>query len=289
MRKALFFIPLFFSMLFFESCQNRHSEHLSTNKKSPLEMMVDDYVAKTFPNWLDSIRNEDDTLYLHVNFFHYIQDTFSSIRITDSTSAIDVVAYVGGAENYMVYPEYHILPPPPPLSYMPPPSILENDINENSSSIADYDSNEYFDTIAFLNKFLESFIQQITKSEQEIYGKDYIAPTPTFDNDWKKYKYYNDRWNELYNYIDSLNLLDPTLIGYTYFGPIQVIILSQHDVDKSLVEPFLKGINVMDLRPKYIWHKKHEQRIEMFGWGRFNVYSIDSFSKFKQVGDFLID
>lgn len=69
MRKALFFIPLFFSMLFFESCQNRHSEHLSTHKKSPLEMMVDDYVAKTFPNWLDSIRNEDDTLYLHVNFF----------------------------------------------------------------------------------------------------------------------------------------------------------------------------------------------------------------------------
>lgn len=271
MRKALFFIPLFFSMLFLESCQKQHTEHLSTDKKSPLEMMVDDYVAKTFPNWLDSIRNEDDTLYLHVNFFHYIKDTFSSIRITDSTATIDVVAGVGGAENYMVYPEYSILPPPP----LP--------------SIVDYDTNEYYDTNAYYKEYLESFIQMITKSEQEIYGKDYIAPTPTFDNDWKKRQYYDDRWRKLYNYIDSLNLLDPALIGYTYFGPIQVIILSEHDVDKSLVEPFLKGINVMDLRPRYIWHKKNEKEIWMDGWGKFNVYSIDSLGKFKQVGGFLID
>lgn len=289
MRKALFFIPLFFSMLFLESCQKQHTEHLSTDKKSPLEMMVDDYVAKTFPNWLDSIRNEDDTLYLHVNFFHYIKDTFSSIRITDSTATIDVVAGVGGAENYMVYPKYRILPPPPPPFSTPPPSITDYDSNEASSSIADYDSNEYCDTNAYYKEYLESFIQMITKSEQEIYGKDYIAPTPTFDNDWKKRQYYGDRWRKLYNYIDSLNLLSPTLIGYTYFGPIQVIILSEHDVDKSLVEPFLKGINVMDLRPRYIWHKKNEEEIEMFGWGRFNVYSIDSLGKFKQVGGFLID
>lgn len=289
MRKTLFVIPLFFSMLFLESCQKQHTEQLSTEKKSPLEMMVNDYVAKTFPNWLDSIRNEEDTLYLHVNFFHYIQDSFYSIQITDSTATIDVVASVGGAENYMVYPEYCIPLPPPQPFYMPPPSIVENDINETSSSIEDYDTNKYIiDTNAY-KEHLEYFIQEFTKSEQEIYGKDYIAPTPTFDNDWKKLQYYDDRWRKLYNYIDSLNLLSPALIGYTYFGPIQVIILSQHDVDKSLVEPFLKGINVMDLRPRYIWHKKNEKEIETFGWGRFNVYSIDSLGKFKHVGGFLID
>lgn len=218
------------------------------------------------------IRKDEDTLYLHVNFFHYDKKD-SSIRIIDSTSAIDVIASVGGAENHIVYPKYCIGLPLRPIE---------------CEVIAKADK---FDTNAYYNKekeYIDSFIQRLTEMEKEIYGKDYIAP-PAFDEIGKKYHYFDDRWSKLHNYIDSLHILDTRLIGYAYFGPVHVIILTDKDVDKSLVDPFLKGVDIMDLRPRYIWHKENEEEIECDGWGRFNVYEIDSLGKFKQVGVYLID
>ena len=213
MKNTPFFVLSFVIILFLTSCQKQQSEPSSSGVKSPLEMMVADYVAKTFPNWLDSTRGEKDTLYLHAIFCHYPSED-SSIRIFDSTATLDVVAAVGGTENYMVYPE--LVPPLPPL-----PDEMDD-------------------------------------------GYDGYC-------------------------IDSLNQLDPSLIGYTYFGPIQVIILAREDVDRSLVDPFLEGVDVMDLRPRYIEYKKNTKGHIMEGWGRFNLYSIDSLGIFKHVGGFVID
>lgn len=271
MKNLLLITSLSISLLFSTSCQQQ-TDIPTLEKKSPLEMMVDDYVAKIFPNWLDSIRTDGDTLYLHVNFFHY-DKSYSSIRITDSTSAIDVIASVGGAENLIVYPKYRIVLPLPPIA------------SEDLGEATKFDTNAYYNN---KKEYIESFIQELTEMEKDIYGKDYIVP-PAFDEIGKKYHYFENRWSKLYDYIDSLHILDTRLIGYTYFGPVQVIILADKDIDKSLVEQFLKEVNVMDLRPRYIWHKENEEEIYFDGWGEFNVYGIDSLGKFKQVGEFLID
>ena len=236
MKKTLFY-TLSIGVLTLISCQNRQPE------KSPLEMMVNDYVEKNFPNW-DSSRYEGDP----------------SIKITDSTAVLDVIASVGGAENRMVYPEFHPL-------VAPPPAPAKDDI----------------DTI----EYIDQLVKVIKEAELEIHGKESVAPA--LKNNKEKKRYYEDRWADLYREIDTLYLLNPTLIGYTYFGPIQVIILAKHDVDKKIVNQFLKGVNIMDLRPRYIRHKKEERETDYCGWGRFNVYGIEPAGQFRQVGGFLID
>ncbi len=249
--KQILNLIFFLCVLSFVSCQDERS------KASPLELMVNDYVEKQFPNWSDSIRSKEDTLYLHVYFSHYV-DNFST-HITDSTAVLDVVASVGGTVNRMVYPEYILEPPLPAL--LPGETISDAHI--------------------------EQFVQAIKSAELEIYGKEAVAPD--FSDNQKKIKYYDGRWVDLHHAIDSLNLLDPALIGYTYFGPVQVIILAKRDVDQNLLSPFLKGVNVMDLRPRYIWHKKNEKEQDCSGWGAFNVYSIESAGHFHQIGHCLIE
>ena len=250
MKKPLFY-TLSIGVLTLISCQNRQPE------KSPLEMMVNDYVEKNFPNW-DSTRYEGDTLYLHAYFSHY--DADPSIKITDSTAVLDVIASVGGAENRMVYPEFQPLVAPPPAP-----------------------TKDEIDTI----EYIDQLVKVIKEAELEIHGKESVAPA--LKNNKEKKRYYEDRLDDLYREIDTLYLLNPTLIGYTYFGPIQVIILAKHDVDKKIVNPFLKGVNIMDLRPRYIRHKKEEREIDYCGWGSFNVYGIEPAGQFRQVGEFLID
>lgn len=251
MRKRIL-LGISICVLILISCQKNDLQ------KSPLEMMVYDYVEKEFPNWLNSTKSEDDTLYLHVHFSHFLADSISKIITTDSIEELDVIAAVGGNENLMVYPEY-TLPLPPPV--------------EDCDTIND--------------KYVEQMVHVVKSVEQNIHEKESISPA--FTNNKEKEMYYEGRLANLTNEIDSLCLLDPALIGYTCFGPIHVIILAEHDVDRNLVEPFINGVNVMDLRTRYIWHKKNEREIQYHGWGSFNVYRIEPLAHYKQVGKFLID
>lgn len=252
MKHTLFYIFTICVLSLF-SCQNQHAE------KSLLEKMVNDFVEKEYPDWLDSTRIEGDTLFLHVCFTRYVDGC--TIPSMDNGKDLDVVASIGGTVNRMVYPEYVPMVPPPSPAPLPGEKEVEVDI--------------------------EGLVQAVKKTELDIFGKETVAPV--FRDKQEELKYYEYRMQHLCHAIDSLNVLNPALIGYTYFGQVQVIILADSKVDQNLVTPFLKGGDVMDLRPRYIWHKQNEEDSDYCGWGTFNVYSIKEAGQFKNVGRFVID
>lgn len=226
-------------------------------EKSPLEEMVSDYVEKEFPDWLDS-RHEGDTLFLSVYFTLY--DSNWSVPRIDTTVDLDVVALVGGAVNRMIYPEYYLLPPPP---YLP-----EDDTTYE----------------------IEAYVQSLNEAEKYIYGKESVPPV--FRDDQEKSDYYDVMWESLMFAIDSLYLLDHALIGYTYYGPVQVVVLADSQVDKKLVASFLKGVDVLDLRPRYIGYKRNVEDDEQHfvgGGEPLNYYSVKSDGQFKRVARIVMD
>lgn len=263
MKRTIYTIWLMIAAtsLFLESCQEQQTT-------SPLENMVNDYIAQRYPSWVVSNRRESDTLFLHVRFLH--TDYYPlSYFVTDSTVSVDVVASVGGTMNRMVYPNYPIATPPLP----PPPMPEMMDETGISNYYANYDN----------------FEKSFSVFEKEVYGKDSVIQKPEFSDLKECFFYWCSRYDNLYKYVDSLYMLDPTLIGYTYFGQVQVIILAEKNVDRSIVDAFLQGVNIMDLRPRYIWHKQNEEKLSYCGWGSFNVYDVDSVGNFRQVGLYAID
>ncbi len=226
-------------------------------EKSPLEEMVSDYVEKEFPDWLDS-RHEGDTLFLSV-YFTLCDSNWSAPRI-DSTVDLDIVALVGGAVNRMSYPVYYLLPPPP---YLP-----EDDTTYE----------------------IEAYVQSLNEAEKDIYGKASVPPV--FRDNQEKSDYYEVMWDHLMSAIDSLYLLDPALIGYTYYGPVQVVVLADPQVDQNLVASYLKGVDVMDLRPRYIGYKRNggdDEQHFVGGGDRFSYYSVKSDGQFKRVARIVMD
>ncbi len=262
MKRVLLPILSALGMMAMLSCCNKEPA------VSPLELMVKDYVANSrHRDYLNSESERNDTLFLHVNFSTG-ECTASGYHVTDSLYKPKISASVGGTPSHLVYPVFSwclwslpIPPPPPPM-----PDVIQEVLADECLAHE----------------------EELCKWEKYVFGES----KPRFGafHDYKEVlERFENRVMDLWRTADSLNLLSPYLIGYTTFGRVHVIVLADEDVDRKVVDKFLQGVEIHDLRPRYVYHKKYEEEVQYCGWGSFIVYGVEPDGQFKPVGRYLID
>lgn len=294
MKRVLLPILSALGMMAMLSCCNKEPA------VSPLELMVKDYVANSrHRDYLNSESERNDTLFLHVNFSTG-ECTAYGYHVTDSLYKPKISASVGGTPSHLVYPVFSwclwslpIPPPPPPMPDVIQ-EVLADDVeltDENReviiSHIAESEVPYEFDSLQYCRECL-AHEEELCKWEKYVFGES----KPRFGafHDYKEVlERYENRVMDLWRTADSLNLLSPYLIGYTTFGRVHVIVLADEDVDRKVVDKFLQGVEIHDLRPRYVYHKKYEEEVQYCGWGSFIVYGVEPDGQFKPVGRYVID
>ena len=291
MKKLFLFFSISFCLLILASCQKR---------VSPLELAVRDYASEIRPAFLQDDPASKDTLYLWAYFVYLYDWRYFQYHIKDSLNCPKVALTIGGNTYGIDYPDFGRFMPPP-LPPPPMPDVIEQlqitddaepgaDDEEPSITTMSIQSQKYeVDSIEEYKRYTEHY-SFLKTYETMVFGAP-KADLDTFQYYQEAFDHYEERDRALYHAIDSLYLLAPDVIGYTTFGRIHIVILAEEGVDKKYVDTFLHGVKVQDLRPRFIYYKKHESEKDDYqgGWGRHLVYGIEQNGQFKQIGRYLID
>ena len=123
--------------------------------------------------------------------------------------------------------------------------------------------------------------------EYRFWGRSFEKSFTREEDFWK---YQTERYNNLCAHLESTSLVHPDVMGYTLMGPIHILICKEN-VDSAIIEHYLKGLNIMDIRPRFRRDKEcyEEYEYQYFGYGWRHIYALDSLSNFSYCGNVLID
>ena len=251
------------------SCQSQPESNL-------LVEIVDDYLNrqmelghKYYNSQYDPLK-EGDSIFLVVTFLNPENRCNEDKFKRADGSLPDVAVEVVGNINKCLYPILTFARPLP--------------LSHDSTKVEMKEEYDYSGDSTIWDQYDE---WQYRYWEYRFWGRSFEKFFTREEDFWK---YQTERYNNLCAHLESTSLVHPDVMGYTLMGPIHILI-RKDNVDSAIVEHYLKGLNIMDIRPRFRRDREcyEDYEYQYFGYGWCHIYALDSLSNFSYCGNVLID
>lgn len=273
MKKIVLSLATVICVLGIIACKGREPQP----KKSPLELLVEDYIQRAWPKLLEEPLPEGDTLWISANLCDPMNGLPSYSRRCDSVSHPDQLIVLNGSINNIWFPDVsrHLPPPPPP----PPPSDdddcwFDKDIALLSSRLKGWED------------YLDSQESSIDFFEQKLLGSIRFKDTSAvFSNPIKRMEALSKRTSAIVAYFEEKKIINPYLLGYVQLGSVKVIVLDESGDDRY-AKTWFRDLEFQDLWPYY----ERQNRDDLWcGWGCHYIYGIDTLGDYVFDGNYLVE